>query len=176
VRQSEVPQRAVVLKLQFQAHTRLISLKSLSGNPIRVKIMKAGSGKVSSATASKTARASIRSTISVAAALTCGSSNTVRRAEKVRMLIRRIRVCLGGSQFDIVFGVAQMLQRLDRVEQALADLDELIADACPPWAHQLELVRTIPGVGPKVARSSSPRAAGRERVVDPRGVQAWFPR
>ncbi len=45
-----------------------------------------------------------------------------------------------------------MLARLDRVEQALAELDELIAEACRPWAHQLELLQTIPGVGVKVAQ------------------------
>jgi transposase len=38
------------------------------------------------------------------------------------------------------------------VEQALVELDELIAEACRPWAHQLELLQTIPGVGPKVAQ------------------------
>jgi transposase len=48
--------------------------------------------------------------------------------------------------------VARMLHRLDRVEQALAELDELIAEACRPWAHQLQLLETIPGVGPKVAQ------------------------
>ena len=45
-----------------------------------------------------------------------------------------------------------MLRRLDLVEQALAELDEVIADACQPWAHQIELLQTIPGVGPKVAQ------------------------
>jgi transposase len=38
------------------------------------------------------------------------------------------------------------------VEQALAELDGVIAEACRPWAHQLELLQTIPGVGPKVAQ------------------------
>ena len=45
-----------------------------------------------------------------------------------------------------------MLRRLDLVEQALAELDAVIAEACQPWQHQIELLQTIPGVGPKVAQ------------------------
>lgn len=45
-----------------------------------------------------------------------------------------------------------MLGRLDRVEVALANLDEAIVDASRPWAHQIELLQTIPGVGLKVAQ------------------------
>ncbi len=46
-----------------------------------------------------------------------------------------------------------MLRRLDLVEQALAELDAVIVDACQPWQHQIELLQTIPGVGPKVAET-----------------------
>jgi transposase len=45
-----------------------------------------------------------------------------------------------------------MLHRLDLVEEALAELDAVLARACRPWAHQLELLQTIPGVGEKVAQ------------------------
>ena len=45
-----------------------------------------------------------------------------------------------------------MLHRLELIEDALAEIDEVIAEACRPWAHQLELLQTIPGVGPKVAQ------------------------
>jgi len=45
-----------------------------------------------------------------------------------------------------------ILHRLDLVEQALAELDKLIAAECVPWGHQLELLQTIPGVGEKVAQ------------------------
>ena len=41
---------------------------------------------------------------------------------------------------------------LDLVEQALAELDAIIIDACQPWQHQIELLQTIPGVGQKVAQ------------------------
>ncbi len=45
-----------------------------------------------------------------------------------------------------------ILDRLDRVEQAMRELDQVIAVACEPWAHQIELLQTIPGVGPRVAQ------------------------
>lgn len=45
-----------------------------------------------------------------------------------------------------------ILGRLDLVEQLLADLDAVIAAKCEPWAHQIELLQTIPGVGLKVAQ------------------------
>jgi transposase len=48
--------------------------------------------------------------------------------------------------------VRSMLHRLELVEDALAELDAVLATAFAPWAHQLELLQTIPGVGEKVAQ------------------------
>jgi transposase len=45
-----------------------------------------------------------------------------------------------------------ILGRLDMVEQSLTELDAVIAAKCAPWAHQIELLQTIPGVGEKVAQ------------------------
>ena len=45
-----------------------------------------------------------------------------------------------------------ILRRLELVEEALAESDAVIAAACQPWAHQIELLQTIPGVGEKVAQ------------------------
>jgi hypothetical protein len=45
-----------------------------------------------------------------------------------------------------------MLARLNPVEQALAALDEQIENAMTPWARQLELLQTIPGIGLKTAQ------------------------
>ena len=45
-----------------------------------------------------------------------------------------------------------ILGRLDAVERSLAELDEAIVAACEPWAHQIELLTTIPGVGERVAQ------------------------
>ena len=46
-----------------------------------------------------------------------------------------------------------ILDRIGRVEQAMAELDVAIEAACAPWEHQIELLHTIPGVGPKVAQT-----------------------
>jgi transposase len=45
-----------------------------------------------------------------------------------------------------------MLHRLQLIEDALAELNAVIAETCRPWAHQLQLLQTIPGVGEKVAQ------------------------
>ena len=45
-----------------------------------------------------------------------------------------------------------ILDRLDAVEAALAELDAVIDASFTPWARQLELLQTIPGVGQKVAQ------------------------
>ncbi len=45
-----------------------------------------------------------------------------------------------------------ILNRIDQIQAALADLDEVIDVACEPWTHQIELLQTIPGFGPKVAQ------------------------
>jgi transposase len=45
-----------------------------------------------------------------------------------------------------------ILGRLDAVEADLAELDAVITAACRPWAHQIQLLQTIPGVGEKVAQ------------------------
>jgi transposase len=45
-----------------------------------------------------------------------------------------------------------ILGRLDAVEADLAALDAVIATACRPWAHQIQLLQTIPGVGRRSPR------------------------
>ncbi len=45
-----------------------------------------------------------------------------------------------------------ILRRLELVEAALVELDDVIAGACRPWAHHLELLQTILGVGEEVAQ------------------------
>ncbi len=48
--------------------------------------------------------------------------------------------------------ILDRLDRLDRVEAALAELDAVLEDAFAPWDRQLQLLQTIPGVGPRVAQ------------------------
>jgi transposase len=72
---------------------------------------------------------------------------------KMRAKIPQLTEALTGS-FDDHHGrmARAILRRLELVEEALAELDDVIATACRPWAHQLELLQTIPGVGAKVAQ------------------------
>ena len=48
-----------------------------------------------------------------------------------------------------------LLNRLQLVQTAIAELDAVIVEACRPWAHQLELLQTDPRGGPKVAQAVS---------------------
>ena len=45
-----------------------------------------------------------------------------------------------------------ILDRMGQVERSLAELDEVIALQCAPWAHEIELLMTIPGVGLRTAQ------------------------
>ena len=72
---------------------------------------------------------------------------------KMRAKIPALTEALIGSFDDHHAQLAgSILHRLELVEAALAELDAVIAAACRPWAHQLELLQTIPGVGEKVAQ------------------------
>lgn len=69
---------------------------------------------------------------------------------------------------------AAMLGRLDRVEAALATLDAAIADASRPWAHQIQLLQTIPGVGLKVAQAIIAETGGdMSRFPSSAHLAAW---
>jgi hypothetical protein len=45
------------------------------------------------------------------------------------------------------------------VEPSLVELDAVIAGKCAPSQHEMDLLQAIPGVGRRLARSSSPRPA-----------------
>ena len=47
---------------------------------------------------------------------------------------------------------ASILDRIDQVQAALAELDEVLAVEFGPWQRQLDLLQTIPGVGVRVAQ------------------------
>jgi transposase len=69
---------------------------------------------------------------------------------------------------------ARCLRRLDLVEQALAELDAVIVEACRPWQHQIELLQTIPGVGPKVAETIIAETGGdMTRLPTAAHLAAW---
>ena len=93
----------------------------------------------------------------ILAAMIDGQSDPKVLAEMARGRMRKkipdLAQALEGH-FDVHHAqlARSILDRIDRVEQAMAELDLAIEAACVPWAHQLELLQTIPGVGPKVAQ------------------------
>jgi transposase len=67
-----------------------------------------------------------------------------------------------------------MLARISSVEAALAELNAVIATAFQPWAHQLELLQTIPGVGEKVAHVIIAETGGdMSRFPTPEHLASW---
>lgn len=72
---------------------------------------------------------------------------------KMRSKIPELAQALEGSFDEHHARMARsILQRMDHVEQSLTELDQVIAAECAPWAHQIELLQTIPGVGERVAQ------------------------
>src|SRR5829696_9901427 len=67
-----------------------------------------------------------------------------------------------------------MLARIASVEAALAELNAVLAQAFQPWAHQLELLQTIPGVGEKVAQVIiAETGADMTRFPTPEHLASW---
>ena len=94
---------------------------------------------------------------------------------KLRRKIPDLAQALTGH-FDVNHArlARSMLRRLELVEQALAELDAVIVDAFRPWQHQIELLQTIPGVGPKVAQVIIAETGGdMARFPTPAHLAAW---
>src|SRR3954447_13742222 len=67
-----------------------------------------------------------------------------------------------------------MLERIASVEAALAELNTVLAQAFTPWAHQLQLLQTIPGVGEKVAQVIiAETGADMSRFPTPEHLASW---
>jgi transposase len=85
-----------------------------------------------------------------------GETNPLVLAEMARGPMRRkipeLAQALTGT-FDAGHAqLAKSMLRLRLVEQAQAELDAVIAAACQPWQHQIDLLQTIPGVGETIAQ------------------------
>lgn len=70
--------------------------------------------------------------------------------------------------------VEAMLTRLNHVEAALASINAQIAVEMAPWEHQLQLLQTIPGVGPVTAQVIIAETGGdMSRFPGPGHLAAW---
>jgi transposase len=96
---------------------------------------------------------SVAASLTSVSALISGEDDPRVLAELAKGKIPALTEALTGH-FDA--GHAQlarsMLARISSVEAALAQLNAVLAAAFTPWAHQLELPQTNPGVGEKVAQ------------------------
>lgn len=104
--------------------------------------------------------ASSLKTVSARAILTAmidGETNPLVLADmakgRMRAKIPDLAQALEGN-FDAhhAYLARAIMDRLSRVEASLAELEAVIAVECEPWAHEIELLMTIPGVGAKVAQ------------------------
>src|SRR5665648_689013 len=94
---------------------------------------------------------------------------------KMRAKIPDLREALTG-RFDDHHAllVGQLLARIAHTEQAIKDLDAHIAAQMAPWAHELELLQTIPGVGVRVAQVFIAETGGdMSRFPSPAHLAAW---
>jgi transposase len=104
--------------------------------------------------------ASSLKTVSARAMLTAmidGETNPLRLAELAKGRMRRkisdlAQALTGTFEAHHAQLARSMLRRLELIELALAELNAVIAEACRPWQHQIELLQTIPGVGETVAQ------------------------
>ena len=112
-------------------------------------------------------------------ALIAGESDPQVLAElakgKMRRKIPALTEALCGH-FDA--GHAQlarsMLARIAAVETALVELNAVLAQAFAPWALQLELLQSIPGVGEKVAQVIiAETGADMSRFPTPEHLASW---
>jgi transposase len=104
--------------------------------------------------------ASTLTTVSARAMLTAmidGQTNPLLLAElakgKMRRKIPELAQALDGH-FDAHHArlARSILARIDQVQAALIELDEVIGIEAAPWQHQLDLLQTMPGIGPRVAQ------------------------
>ena len=91
------------------------------------------------------------------AQLVAGNTDAVAMADlahgKMRRKLPDLAEALTGHFDDHhALLVGAMLHRLEHVDAALSELDARIVEATRPWAHELALLQTIPGVGVKTAQ------------------------
>src|SRR5665648_169649 len=142
----------------------------------RVELLLADASIKRSVVASSIVRVSARAMLT---ALVDGQRDTAVMADmtrsKMRAKIPDLREALTG-RFDDHHAllVGQLLARIAHTEQAIKDLDAHIAAQMAPWAHELELLQTIPGVGVRVAQVFIAETGGdTSRFPTPAHLAAW---
>jgi transposase len=139
------------------------------------KLLEDASIKIS-AVASNIAGVSSRAML---AALVAGERDPVVMAGLARSKLRRkipdLTEALTGHFDDHhALIVGQLLARIAATEQAVADLDAHLEAAMAPWAHEIDLLCTIPGVGRLVAWTFIAETGGdMSRFASPGHLASW---
>ncbi|MGB8385412.1 MAG: IS110 family transposase [Dermatophilaceae bacterium] len=143
-----------IRRLRLLTRYRMQLMRDRSRESIRLELMLQDASIKLSSVASTLTTVSARAML---AAMVEGERDPAALAELARGRMRRkipeLAQALEGH-FDAHHAqlARSILHRLDLVEQALAEVDQTINVACRPWAHQIELLQTIPGVGQWVAQ------------------------
>jgi transposase len=143
-----------IRRLRLLTRYRIQLIGDRSREIVRLELMLEDASIKLSSVASSLKTVSARTML---AAMIAGEDNPAKLAELARGRMRRkipeLEQALTGH-FDSHHAqlARSILRRLDLVEQALAELDQLLVEAFRPWARQIELLQTIPGVGEKVAQ------------------------
>jgi len=112
-------------------------------------------------------------------ALVAGERDPVVMADLARSKLRRkipdLTEALTGHFDDHhALIVGQLLARIAATEQAVADLDAHLQAAMAPWAHEIDLLTTIPGVGRLVAWTFIAETGGdMSRFASPAHLASW---
>jgi transposase len=143
-----------IRRLRMLTRYRVQLMGDRSREIVRLELMLEDASIKLSSVASSLKTASARAMLT---AMIAGEHDPTRLAALARGRMRRkipeLEQALTGH-FDSHHAqlARSILRRLDLVEQALAELDQHLVEACRAWAHQIELLQTIPGVGEKVAQ------------------------
>lgn len=150
---SFVPPPAV-RKLRMLTRYRVQLLGDRTREMTRLELMLEDASIKLSVVASKLTTVSARAML---AAMIDGESDPRVLAEmakgKMRAKIPDLEQALEGHfDADHALLAKAILHRIDEIQAALAELDVVLATAFLPWAHEMELLQTMPGFGPRVAQ------------------------
>ncbi len=143
-----------IRRLRLLTRYRLQLMGDRTRETVRLELMLEDASIKLSSVASSLTTVSARAML---AALINGESDPLQLAElakgRMRSKIPDLAQALTGH-FDANHALLarSILHRMELVEVALSELDEVIEAACAPWRHQLDLLQTIPGVGVRVAQ------------------------
>ncbi len=113
------------------------------------------------------------------AALVAGERDPAVMADMAHSSLRRkipdlTEALIGRFDDHHALLVGAMLRELDLVDGALVRLDAQIAAEMAPWKHELDLLRTIPGVGQVVSQVFIAETGGdMSRFGSPESLAAW---